>query len=279
MLSMTPKPLFRSLLALAILAWPLAGQPVAAQPVAAQSVEDIVRLELRPGWRTDSGSHMTALHVTLAPGWKTYWRVPGDSGIPPVFDFAGSDNLSRVAVHWPRPSVHDSDGLETVGYTHELVLPVEIWPTAPGTPVTLRGQAMIGVCRDICLPVDLAFAGALPQDGGAPDAVIRAALDTVPGMARAGAARCGVAPIADGLRLDMTLDVPAQGGDERVYVETGRADLWTSPAVVVRDGTRLTAAIDLVPPEARPFALDRGALRITVLGDKAAIEMRGCQSD
>lgn len=248
-------------------------------PVAAQAVEDIVRLELRSGWQTDTGSRMAALHLTLAPGWKTYWRVPGDSGIPPAFDFAGSENLSRVAFHWPRPSVYDSDGLETVGYANELVLPMEVWPTVAGDAVTLRGHASIGVCRDICLPVELDFAAALPQGVGAPDAAIRAALDTVPGAAAPGTARCAVAPIADGLRLDMAIDVPAQGSQEWVFVETGRADLWTSPAVVARDGSVLNAAIELVPPEARPFSLDRSAVRITVLGESRAIEMMGCQAD
>lgn len=266
---MTRKCLIHTLLATAL----------AAGPLAAQSVDDIVRLDLRPGWQTEDGSRMAALHLTLAPGWKTYWRVPGDSGIPPVFDFTGSENVARVALHWPRPSVSVSDGLETVGYADELVLPVEIWPNAAGETVTVRGQASIGVCRDVCLPVELAFAAALATDDGAPDPAIRAALDAVPGIARAGAARCAVAPIADGLRLDVTLEVPAQGGRERVYVETGRADLWTSPAEVTRDGARLTAAIDLVPPEARPFALDRGALRITVVGETRAIETTGCQAD
>lgn len=267
--SMNTKHIVQSFVAAAILAGPLD----------AQSIDDIVRLELRPGWQTDAGSRMAALHLTLAPGWKTYWRVPGDSGIPPEFDFAGSENLSRVAFHWPRPSVYDSDGLETVGYANELVLPMEIWPTVPGDAVTLQGHASIGVCRDICLPVELNFATALPQGRSAPDAAIRAALDTVPGAAPRGMARCALAPIADGLRLDMTLEVPAQGGQEWVFVETGRADLWVSPAVVDRDGAHLNAVIELVPPEARPFTLDRSALRITVLGETRAVEMLGCQAD
>lgn len=266
---MMTKRLFRALAATALLSGPLA----------AQSVDDIVRLDLRPGWETDGGSRMTALHLTLAPGWKTYWRVPGDSGIPPEIDFTGSENVARVALHWPRPTVYHGDGLDTVGYADQLVLPVEIWPTVDGDAVTLRGLASIGVCLDICIPVELAFAAALPSGSGAPDPAIRAALDTVPNVAQASVARCAVAPIADGLRLDMTIAVPAQGGSEWVFVETGRADLWTSPAVVTRDGAVLTAEIDLVPPEARPFALDRGTLRITVVGDTRAIEMRGCQAD
>ncbi len=252
---------------------------LAASPINAQSIGDIVQVQMRHGWQTDSGSRMAALHLTLAPGWKTYWRVPGDSGIPPVIDFAGSDNLDRVAFHWPRPVVFDSAGMETVGYVGELVLPVEIWPDAPGTAVGLRGTASLGVCQDICLPVEIAFTAALDAGPGRPDPAIRAALDTVPDLAPDGVASCAISPIGDGLRLAMTLDVPAQGGEERVFVETGRPDIWVSPAEVTRDGTRLTAVTELVPPEARPFALDRGALRITVLGESRAIETTGCRAE
>lgn len=257
----------------------LAAAVILPGPAAAQAVDDIVRLEVRSGWQTETGSRMAALHLTLAPGWKTYWRVPGDSGIPPAFDFAGSENLSQVAFHWPRPSVYDSDGLETVGYADELVLPMEVWPVAAGDAVTIRGHASIGVCRDICLPVELDFAAALPEGHGAADPAIRAALDTVPGAAPPGIVSCAVAPIADGLKLDMTMTVPAQGGQEWVFVETGRADLWASPAVVAREGAVLNAVIELVPPEARPFSLDRSTLRITVLGDTRAVEVLGCQAD
>lgn len=245
----------------------------------AQNVDDIVRIDLRHGWQTEDGSRMAALHLTLAPGWKTYWRVPGDSGIPPEFDFAGSGNLERVAFHWPRPVVFDSAGLDTVGYVAELVLPIEIWPSEPGADVSLRATASLGVCLDICVPVEIAVSATLPAGPGAPDPAIRAALDTVPGVAPAGVARCAVSPIADGLRLAMTLDVPDQGGQERVFVETGRRDIWVAPAEVTRQGTRLTAVTELVPPEARPFALERGALRITVLGESRAIETTGCLAE
>jgi DsbC/DsbD-like thiol-disulfide interchange protein len=252
---------------------------LAAGPLQAQSIDEIVQIGLRHGWQTENGSRMAALHLTLAPGWKTYWRVPGDSGIPPVFDFAASDNLDRVTFHWPRPVVFDSAGLETVGYVEELVLPVEVWPDAPGADIVLRGTASLGVCQDICLPVDIAMSATLPAGPGAPDPAIVTALDTVPDVAPAGVARCAVSPIGDGLRLTVTLDLPAQGAEERVFVETGRPDIWVAPSNVTRSGARLTAVTELVPPEARPFALDRGALRFTVLGESRAVETTGCVAE
>jgi len=257
----------------------LAAACIAASPIHAQSIDDIVRIDLRHGWQTETGSRLAALHLTLAPGWKTYWRVPGDSGIPPAFDFTGSGNLDRVALHWPRPSVFDSAGLETVGYVGELVLPMELWAAEPGNDLDLRGRASLGVCRDICLPVDIAFAATLSAGPGAPDPAIRAALDTVPRVAPAGVARCTTRPIADGLHLSLTLKVPEQGGQERVFVETGEPGTWVAPTTVTRHGAQMTAVTELVPPAARPFALDRGALRITVLGESRAIEMTGCVAE
>ena len=61
--------------------------------ISADDLDDILQVELRPGWRRDDGTHIAALQISLAPGWKTYWRQPGDTGIPPKFDFTGSSNL------------------------------------------------------------------------------------------------------------------------------------------------------------------------------------------
>src|ERR1700753_1743679 len=43
----------------------------------------------------------------LQPGWKTYWRTPGDSGVPPRFDFSKSDNVEAVTILWPAPTKFD----------------------------------------------------------------------------------------------------------------------------------------------------------------------------
>ncbi|MEL7014329.1 MAG: protein-disulfide reductase DsbD domain-containing protein, partial [Pseudomonadota bacterium] len=71
--------------------------------VAAQSIEDAIEARLLTGWRAADGSHIAALQIDLAPGWTTYWRAPGDAGIPPYFDWHASENLSSVDVEWPSP--------------------------------------------------------------------------------------------------------------------------------------------------------------------------------
>lgn len=262
--------LFSALTALALLG-PLAP---AARAV---TQDDILSAAILPGWATDQGTRMSALHLALAPGWKTYWRAPGDAGIPPSFDWSGSDNVRAVRVHWPRPSVFHLNGMQTVGYHDQLVLPLEVVPDDPGRPVALRLRAELGVCKDICMPAALDLSADLTPGGG--EAAIRAALADQPVSAgRAGlqAVHCEVEPIRDGLRVIARMDLPAQGAEETVVFESGLSGIWVSEAQTTREGGRLTATADMVPPDAAPFALDRSAITLTVITADRAVEIRGC---
>lgn len=242
-------------------------------------IEDVVSAAVRPGWRTPAGTHMAALEITLAPGWKTYWRSPGDGGIPPLFDWAGSHNLRDVTLHWPRPQVFEQAGLESIGYHDRLVLPIELAPTAPGAAIVLRARVQIGVCRDVCIPYGFAIDTTLAPGGGGNDATIRAALADGPLGPAAGGLRarsCRVEPIADGLRVIAMLDLPATGSPESLVFELPDPDIWISQSEVTRDGARLVATAEMVPPAGAPFALDRSRLRLTVIGRDRAVEIAGC---
>jgi DsbC/DsbD-like thiol-disulfide interchange protein len=239
---------------------------------------DMAEVSVLPGWRTAGGSHMAALHVALAPGWKTYWRAPGDGGIPPRFGFSGSRNLAGVRFHWPRPQVYEINGLRSIGYDGELVLPMELIPERAGEPIRLRGEVELGVCQEICVPTSALLAADLPA-AGAEDARILAALSDRPATAgEAGVAgvRCEIEPIRDGLRLTAWIEMPPVGGDEVAVFELPDQSIWISESTGGRDGGRLTASSDLVPPAGAPFALDRSTVRITVLGESRAVEVEGC---
>ena len=249
-----------------------------ATPAAAFTQDDLLRAELLPGWRTAGGAHMAALSLTLAPGWKTYWRSPGEAGIPPVLDFAGSTNLKSVRLHWPSPALFDVSGLSTLGYHDALILPIEITPERAGQPVDLKLFVDLGVCRDICVPARLDLTATLPVQG-APDAAIRAALAAGPvSGARAGltAIDCTVTPIRDGLAMTTRITLPHQGGAEAVVLEPADGTIWVSQSDTRRDGNILTAITDLVPPSGAPFALDRSTLRVTVVRDSGSVEVTGC---
>src|SRR5580698_10897833 len=91
----------------------------------------------------------------LQPGWKTYWRTPGDSGVPPRFDFSKSDNVEAVTVLWPAPAKFDDGaGGFSLGYHDQVVLPLRIVPKSNDKPVTLRANINYAVCEKICIPVE-----------------------------------------------------------------------------------------------------------------------------
>ena len=109
-----------------------------ALPAHGMTQDELLQANLLPGWRMDSGHHMAGLSLALAPGWKTYWRSPGEAGIPPEFDWSGSQNVKAVYVHWPSPVVFHTNGMQTVGYDGGVILPLEVVPEVPGQPVVLQ---------------------------------------------------------------------------------------------------------------------------------------------
>src|ERR671927_1712403 len=91
----------------------------------------------------------------LEPGWKTYWRSPGDSGVPPRFDFSKSDNVEAVTVLLPAPTKFDDGaGGHSLGYHDQIVLPLRIVTKNADKPVILRADVSYAVCERICIPVD-----------------------------------------------------------------------------------------------------------------------------
>ena len=249
-----------------------------ASPAFAFSQDDVLTGRFLPGWRLQNGHQMAALSLSLSPGWKTYWRAPGEAGIPPEFDWSGSQNIRSVQWHWPSPSVFHSNGMQTVGYHDALVLPVEIIPIDPAQPVTVSLRVDLGVCNDICMPASLAFSGSLAPVAG-PDPVIRAALDARPETAaEAGlkAITCTLQPISDGLRLTARIDLPQRAPDEVVVFETADRAVWVSEAMTEREGGTLVSSADLVPSGGGAFALDRQGVTVTVLRGGSAVEIAGC---
>ena len=255
----------------------LAATPAALS--AQSSLPDgIVAARVLPGWRTAAGTHMAGLEILLAPGWKTYWRAPGDAGIPPEFLWSDASNVAGMSLHWPVPEVSHQNGLRTIGYSDRIVIPMEFATPEAGAAARISGEVEIGVCAEICVPVRLPISAELPPGGGRSPEIVSALLDAPEAAEEAGVAGvdCRLAPISDGLRIDVAIDMPALGPAEEVVIETADPEVWVSEPVAARSGGRLTATADLVHISAGAFALDRSGLRITVLGDGRAVDIRGC---
>jgi DsbC/DsbD-like thiol-disulfide interchange protein len=127
---------------------------ISAAAFAARSdwaVADQSQLRLLLAGRED-GRLSGGVEMLIEPGWYTYWRNPGEAGIPPVFDFSASSNIAAVDLLFPAPERHDDGQSVSLIYRDEVVFPFLVTPLDPGEPVTLRVSATFGICSDICVP-------------------------------------------------------------------------------------------------------------------------------
>src|SRR5690349_4532496 len=101
----------------------LASTSLRAEEASVWSEAKGAAIRLIPGPVVGDG-HKAGLEIHLEPGWKTYWRNPGDSGVPPSFDWSKSTNLADVTVSWPAPERLEDEGGTSIGYKHDVVLPL-----------------------------------------------------------------------------------------------------------------------------------------------------------
>jgi DsbC/DsbD-like thiol-disulfide interchange protein len=126
------------------------------------------------------GAYRAGIEIKLAPATITYWRSPGESGVPPVFDFSHSSNLRSAEVSFPAPQRIEEGGSEVFGYGSGVVLPVRVTPQEPGKPVDLVLDLDYAACEKICLPVHASLRLGLPAKDTSETPAITAAESRVP---------------------------------------------------------------------------------------------------
>jgi DsbC/DsbD-like thiol-disulfide interchange protein len=212
----------------------------------------------------------------LQPGWKTYWRTPGDSGVPPRFDFTKSENIEAVTVLWPAPTrFDDGAGGTSLGYHDQIVLPLRIVPKSADKPVTLRANVNYAVCEKLCIPVEANVELAFTSVASTEDSALFAALDTVPKPANVGDPNpLTIRDVKREGKDKVLVDVVTP--DERnlnLYVEGPTPD-WGLPVPKLVDKSlpgvkRFAFALDGVPPGVNP---EGAALKLTLVGGERAYE-------
>ena len=126
------------------------------------------RIVLESGQYVGSGTHRAGVQIKLDAGWWTYWRAPGSSGMPPMFDWSGSENLAdEPELIWPMPLRSVAYGEALNLYKNEVVFPVEFRAADPSKPVRLRLKVSFGICRDVCIPKGAEHEVVLPPATGA----------------------------------------------------------------------------------------------------------------
>jgi DsbC/DsbD-like thiol-disulfide interchange protein len=268
----------RSLLILASLAGAgaAAGQSVLLPP--APSTPPPAQVALIGGWQAADGTHVAAVEIRLAPGWHTYWRVPGDAGIPPALDWSRSRNLARVSHEWPRPVVFDSYGMQMIGYADRLVLPVVLTPERADAPIEVELDLFFGVCEDICVPADAQVTAHLapgrPAEGRAAIEAARAERPRTPAEAGVTAVSCGLDAGRQGPEIVASVTFAHPPAPEKLMViEPGQRGLRVGAAATEVHGRTVSARA----PLRGGGAIDRSMLRLTLIGPDRAVEIRGCQ--
>jgi len=117
---------------------------------------------------SSAGQWSAGVEIGMAPGWKTYWRVPGDAGVPPHFEWKGSTNLDKVEIDWPAPKRYYDEAGESIGYKDQVVFPMTVTPKDPAKPVRLVLDLFYAVCKDICIPGSAKLAMTLADPAGSP---------------------------------------------------------------------------------------------------------------
>lgn len=256
------------------------GAPVWAQGSDALRAEMPSEVTLLHGWR-EEGAHLAGLQIDLAPGWKTYWRVPGAGGIPPQIRFEGSTNLAQAQVGFPTPHVFVDYGMRSLGYLSQVVFPVRVTPIDPSAPVQLSFQMEYGVCADICIPAQASGQMTLDPAGKADADPIQQALGALPqshvvhGLS---AATCAIRASDSGMLIEAQMGWPdSTEGLPHGVIEAGSDLIWVADPDVARvgeKGVRLTAQMEYFGEGTATLARER--MRFTLISAGRAIDFQGC---
>jgi DsbC/DsbD-like thiol-disulfide interchange protein len=217
------------------------------------------------------------IEIKLEPGWKTYWRYPGDSGVPPRFDFSNSENLRSIKVHYPAPHLFTDDAGNSLGYKDGVTFPLSVTPKQPGKPVTLHVKLDYAICEKLCVPAegsaDLQLApGASPQD-----TILAAAEARVPKPSSAAQSGLTVRRVNNAAKPLVMVDLKAPAGKPvQLFVEGPTAE-WAlpipKPAPGAPEGHRQFGfELDGMPPGVDPKG--QFELTFTVLEGEQAYEVK-----
>ncbi len=208
---------------------------------------DYLQARLVDGGMHQDHGRLAGVEIRLDEGWHAYWRMPGDGGLPPRFDWTGADNLAQADILWPVPKRFETMGLYSFGYEGTVLLPVVITPRDDGAPVALALKADIMVCKDICVPQSVALDKVL--DGAAEDAPLLAeALSRLPAPDRLPSLYIENAVVGP---QALVINAFAQAGFEQADLFAEVPDLYVTavPEITVSAEDARQAQIRIAAPE------------------------------
>ncbi len=248
-----------------------------------QQAHTAARLIAGSALKSDGAALLRAgVEIRLDPGWKTYWRDPGDSGVPPTFDFSGSENVKSVTVEWPAPErFPDGAGGNSIGYVDHVILPLRIAPANAAKQTSLNLKLGYAICGNLCVPVETRLKLALSVDGAEATALEKAEL-RVPrrvALGPTGGPGKGLAILAvhrepGDAHERVVVDIAAPAGKPVDLFVEGPTPDWSLPLPEPAGGDgatrRFSFELDGLPPDAHA---DGATLTFTAVSPDDAIEV------
>lgn len=259
----------------------LAAAPAAANESAwVRHPEIALRLISGSAASGEGGDLRLGLEMRLAPGWKTYWRSPGDAGLPPAIEWAESANLAGAELRFPAPERFTLFGFETFGYGGHVILPIAARARGPGE-TRIRAGVDVLVCEKLCIPYRADLALDLPAGAQAPTAhthEIAKFESAVPpvdadgrgvnGLALESAAfRGGDAPA---LIVRARAEPPFAAPD--VFVETAGGWSFAKPEIAYLEGGRYATLTLAATPDKSAKPLDGAPATLTLVDGRRSVE-------
>jgi DsbC/DsbD-like thiol-disulfide interchange protein len=212
----------------------------------------------------------------IQPGWKTYWRTPGDSGVPPRFDFSKSENIEAVTVLWPAPvKFDDGAGGHSLGYHDQIILPLRIVAKNADKPVMLRAAINYAVCEKLCIPVEANAELPITSVASTEDNALFAALDTVPKPANVGDPNpLTIRDVKREGKSTVLVDVASPDSTEVSLFAEGPTPDWGLPVPKLLEHgppgvKRFAFELEGLPPGTNPAG---AALKLTLVGGDRSYE-------
>jgi DsbC/DsbD-like thiol-disulfide interchange protein len=217
---------------------------------------------------------VAGIQLRMSSGWKTYWKSPGDSGVPPSFDWSGSTNLKHAEVLYPAPHRFAEANGWAIGYDDEIVFPVKITPEREGEPVELKLAFDYGLCKDLCIPNDVTLGLAVGADVGKGDALlIETFLARVPKAGAPGelpeVSQVEASFDADAPKLVVTASFPPGATATDLFIDAGDVFVPMPKALGPPEGGKQRFAVNFVSAS-EAAAIKGKPLALTLVSDQGA---------
>jgi len=227
--------------------------------------------------KSGDGVLRAGIEIKMQPGWKTYWRYPGDSGVPPQFDFSGSENLKTATVLYPAPHLFTDETGQSLGYKERVILPLAVLPQQQGKPVRLRVKADYAVCEKLCVPAEGRAELMIVAANSTQDSALAAAEAHVPKQVTAAQLGLTARRINNGTKSLVAVDLGAPAGKPVELFVEGPTPQWALPIPKPTQGApsgraQFTFELDGLPAGVDPKG--QFVLTFTVVTGERSVEVK-----